>query len=357
MRLQDGRYISYPQVKEDGTPDANKSVFVTEGTDVRITDTINGDTHTYGNHFVGHRLLKKFEFTSQDEMHKFVSANSHKLATYEEKRKLQDGRNENLPQDWVAREQKHYSSIVEDGDEWAFGKAKESDCASKTDKLLEDGRSTSGVRRIIRKTLKDIRLAGVDKMLNERFESVKRKRVWSEDGAELDIDRIMTGDPQHWVNTKRNGKKRVIKIAVNGSMSWNNGSGAFAKNVALAYVTAEALENLGYGVEIVTLMSSWCLTNDLGQDENAMVFDLKKSSEPVDVERVGSIGLPSLLRYYTFIARDFIFRQDNGNCRKTSDEMKGFLGIDILVENSWSMGGTVGQAQRITRAIDEAIKQ
>ena len=292
-------------------------------------------------------------------MHNYVRANQPKIQDSEMTSKLADkwnGEADAQGFDSVC----FYPKEVEGEGEWAFGTDKESDTSEKTDKLLEDGRSAKAVTKIIRKTLKDIRLAGVDKMLNERFESVKRKRVWCEDGSELDIDRIMTGDPDHWIKTKRNGKKRVINIGINTSASWNNGSSVFAKNVALAYVTAEALENLGYGVRITAINTSYYYDGGNGnssRDETATTFPLKRATEPVDIERVGSIGLKSMLRYYGFVTDVLIHRQNCGYCREMSDEMKGFLNLDILVSTSWSHGNAQDQARKVSRVIEKTINQ
>ena len=346
MRLQDGKFVKYP-IKD------SKPLYVTDGVDVRFTDEKNG-SEGYP------RLLRKFDFLSQDEMHNFVRANQPKISSYLGTSKLEKEWNTEARKE--DPEHKGFNIYpVKDNDDWTFGKAQESDNSTKTDKLIEDGKTTSGVRRIIRKTIKDIRLSGIDKMLNERFESVKRKRVWGEDGAELDMDRIMTGDPDYWIKYKRNGKKRVVKIGINVSMSHKNGSSVFAKNVALAYITAETLESLGYGVQIVAVNSSFYTRGGnhgvRGQDETATTFPLKRTEELVDIERVGSIGLTSMLRYYGFITDAFIHRQSNGVCYTMSDEMKGFLNIDILVSTSWSTGDASQQARKISRVIEKTINQ
>tara|TARA_R110002020_G_scaffold72318_9_gene186194 strand:+ start:4585 stop:5613 length:1029 start_codon:yes stop_codon:yes gene_type:complete len=342
MRLQDGKIVRHYK--------GAKPVFITDGVDVRVTDSKNGS-------HIGNRLLRKFEFLSQDEMHNFVSVNQPKIGTESKCDELTESWNESAKKQGFKTY--FYQREIEKDGSWAFGTSEESDDSTKTDKLLEDGRSTTSVKKIIRKTLKDIRLAGVDKMLNERFESVKRKRVWCEDGSELDIDRIMTGDPDHWIKTKRNGKKRVINIGINTSASCGNGASVFAKNVALAYVTAEALENLGYGVKITAINSSYYSDGGNGNSshETASTFPLKRATEPVDIERVGSIGLPSMLRYYGFVTDGLIHRQTCGYCWDMSDEMKGFLNIDILVSTSWSTGDAHAQARKISRVIEKTINQ
>tara|TARA_X000001382_G_scaffold127959_1_gene116656 strand:- start:1668 stop:2738 length:1071 start_codon:yes stop_codon:yes gene_type:complete len=356
MRLQ-GLAWEPAQAGEYRTYDGKK-VYIANGTDVRYVKTLNRRSLQINKP----RLLRKFEFNSQHEMVEFVRANDGHVDDGSNCRdKIHREWNDHARANGANEYEKQMYYYYGDGDSWAFGKAEASNSIEKCDKLLTDGKTTPSIRRIMNKTIKQVKLAGVDKMLNERFESVKRKRVWSEDGSELDIDRVMSGDPQHWVSTKRNGKKRVIRLGVNVSMSGGNGASTFAKNVGLAYIVCEALENLGYGVEIVAVDACYYsggynkLSNK--QDETATIIPLKRSDEPVDINRVGSVGFSAMLRYYNFICASMIYRQAGGTCWETSDEMKAFMNVDLLVETAFSTGDEKEQATRVVRAIDKIINK
>ena len=195
-------------------------------------------------------------------------------------------------------------------------------------------------------------------MLTERYESCKRKRIWREEGDDLDIDRLMSGDPNHWIKFKRKGKKRVVRLGMNLMASWGNNWRAFAKSVALAYVTAEALETLGYGVEIVAVStySIGAETNKASRGDVAgWTFPLKRSSEPVDIQRVGSVGITAMARHYSFTADSELWRIYNGCCKEPSQDMLGFLNLDMLASVSWSHGNTQSQCERITKLIDKVV--
>lgn len=329
-------------------------VYIADGVDTRVVSTKNGYKQDC------RRMLKKFDFVSQNEMHEAIKS-------WDELMEKEGNRMWYYTDIWkkhaleVTGKRKSYSTYTRyDRDSsWAFGDNQESNHADKVDKLLRDGRATKKVQNIIKKTVKDIKLEGIDTMLTERFESVKRKRVWSDDGSELDIDRVMCGDPNHWVKSKRNGKKRVIRIGVNVSASGGNKEDVFAKNVALAYLASEQLETLGYGVEIMAIDSTYSSSaNNLStysEDETATTFPLKRSTEPTDINRIGSIGLPSLLRYYGFRVASVLFRQHNGLCHRTSKEMQGFLNIDVLIQTAWKES-TSEQATRIIKNISNIIE-
>tara|TARA_X000001388_G_scaffold77170_1_gene76817 strand:+ start:767 stop:1831 length:1065 start_codon:yes stop_codon:yes gene_type:complete len=353
MRLSDN-LLKDPSRAGEFVKHGKNYVYIPDGVDTRIVSTKNGIEQEC------RRMLKKFDFTSQNEMHvaikswdELIDKENHQMSYY---------RDIWSQHAWKAtgkdKTYRVYSRYDRDSS-WAFGNNKESNHADKVDKLLRDGRATKKVQRIIKKTIRDIKLEGIDTMLTERFESVKRKRVWSDDGSELDIDRVMCGDPNHWVKSKRNGKKRVIRIGVNVSASGGNKEDVFAKNVALAYLASEQLETLGYGVEIMAIDSTYSQSNNnlsrYSSDENATTFPLKRSTEPTDINRIGSIGLPSLLRYYGFRVASILFRQSNGICRPTSTEMQGFLNIDVLIQTAWKES-TSEQATRIIKNISNIIE-
>ena len=358
MKRLTEKLLTHPSETGEFIEVADKHIYVAKGVDTRVVSTKNGkklpvrkDAKNKNRNL---RMLKKFEFNSQNEMHEFAKDIDEPLMKDVQYMPWADHAKE------VTGKRKYYEiySMYNRDSSWAFGDNKESNNADKVDNLLRDGRATKSVQRIIRKTIKDVKLEGIDTMLTERFESVKRKRVWSDDGSELDIDRVMCGDPNHWVKSKRNGKKRVIRIGVNMSASAGNKAKTFGQNVALAYLASEQLETLGYGVEIVALSCAYASGRNnlnMNDDENAYTFPLKRSTEPTDINRIGSIGLPSLLRYYGFRVSSALFRQDNGICMATSKEMKGFLNIDVLIETTWSMEAKE-QATRIMKNISQIIE-
>ena len=51
--------------------------------------------------------------------------------------------------------------------------------------------------------------------LQDDIKSVKRVTRFTDDGGELDIDRVMCGDTDYWRSTKRNGEYRVVRLVIN----------------------------------------------------------------------------------------------------------------------------------------------
>ena len=181
--------------------------------------------------------------------------------------------------------------------------------------------------------------------VNTVAKSVKRRRTWTEDGSELDIDRVMSGDPDYWVKTQRDGIQRIVRLCINVSASGDNSERTFVKTVALAYVTAEILERLGHGVEIHLVCSSHKHAHSKlykeRMDEEAVAVPVKKSQEPLDVNRIGFGAMSGYLRAVIPSIVCGVEKKNikfNGECQDTSKEMQAMIGSDMLVETMWSEG-------------------
>ena len=177
--------------------------------------------------------------------------------------------------------------------------------------------------------------------------NVKRRRVWAEDGAALDIDRVMCGDPDYWVKTQRNGVQRVVRICINVSASGGNSESTFVRTLALSYVTAEMLERMGHGVEIHMVCSAHKMGHNSryqtvkNLDEEAVVVPVKKSQEPLDINRIGFGAMPGYLRAVIPSIVCGVEKTNvcfNGTCSVTSKEMQELLGSDVLIETMWGSG-------------------
>ena len=219
------------------------------------------------------------------------------------------------------------------------------------------GKCTKEVRKAIKKAQKQVKLAGLDSELAENFASCKRKRKFTDEEGQVDVERAICLDDRPFVITKREGKKRTIRIGVNLSASFGNTISTFAKTIALAYVTAEALEKLGYGVEIKGIQSvSPDSYHGIGKDEIAQSFPLKRVEEQVDIERIGSVGLTSISRWYGFRNTNRFFGCGSSSCLPTSQDMRDFLNVDIFVSTSWAKGEASDQVTTVVKSIKKALK-
>ena len=289
MRIDTGKLINNPLCGDVAEYEHLKYVFIPDGVDYRYR--VNSDGEVTG-------LLRKVDFSSQDEMiqcSRELPESGVKMAILQRSRVTQAFEDEGYSKkDAQHHADNHIISKINyfedafttdeddksyaNGDaKWTFGKSKESDNVPKVDKLLEMGKSTRIVRNAIKKAKAEVKLAGLDSQLAENFVSCKRKRRFTDDAGEVDIDRAICYDDRPFVVTKREGKKRTIRIGVNLTASWGNDIKAFAKTIALAYVTAESLENLGYGVEIKAIQQVQSGAKyGVGRDEVAQTFPLKR---------------------------------------------------------------------------------
>jgi len=248
---------------------------------------------------------------------------------------------------------KGYCGEIDDGKDdkhtkWVFGKYEGFNSAELVRKTALEGKCPRSVNTYVKRFRKELEAQGLYELPQEEI-SCKKQRVWCDDGAELDIDAVMSGDPDYWVKTLRNGKYRVVRLVVNYSASFNNNATTFAKTLAMTYVTAEIIEQLGYGVEIyATACCRSPYSNSL--EEQATLFPLKRTQEPLDIQRMGFVGVVGFFRYYTFANENELFGNFNGSCRLASKEMQAFLGADVYITTSWSQGD---QALVVRKAIEK----
>jgi hypothetical protein len=160
--------------------------------------------------------------------------------------------------------------------------------------------------------------------------SVKRRRVRREDGAELDIDRAMVGDPQCWESRVRGKKKRVVRLAVQYSYVAAAKEQTFIDNAVLAAAASDVLTKLGYAVEIVAIY--WARFGDRHGEEYLVTVPLKEAGQPFDARRVLTTGLPAMQRRFTWGLMERFFVQNAGAAHRPrlSDVGREHLGASAI---------------------------
>lgn len=132
---------------------------------------------------------------------------------------------------------------------------------------------------------------------NLAFKS-RKKRKFSEEGAELDIDRFMCGDPEHWIKSEQVRDKKTIKILFNGAMTGDFNANQFTTNIIICTCFIDILKTLGISVEF------WngFISNDVSlKTQTSVILAKTKSAEDnIDICRLLSTGLPGLFRWYSF---------------------------------------------------------
>ena len=255
------------------------------------------------------------------------------------------------PKDAYGRNSDHKkgygTSVDADDKRWRFGTYK---TLERTRIALQKGKCSKEVSDYIDEYRDKLKADGLYDTPDELKDSVKRRRVWREEGAELDIDAVMSGDPNYWVKTVRNGKMKIVRLVVNWAFSGGNSASESAKLLALCYCVAEILEQLGYGVEIYGgqyCYSPHCFPAKGNRHEQGSIVPLKTVQQPLDLQRIGSASITGLFRYFGFVMDNELFGDFNGRCMSPSKEWLAYIGCDVLVDTSWSRGSQTTKVKKI----------
>ena len=177
-----------------------------------------------------------------------------------------------------------------------------------------------------------------------RASTFKRKRIFSDFGSELDIDRVLSGDQNHWQRMTKGRQSNSIKIAVNISVSCGHSEEQIHKLAALTSVTADMLQRCGLSVEILGICSAYNITTITSkQREQGFTFKIKSASDKLDISRVASSGIPGLYRAYGF--NTWVNTLDGkethglGRAEQTTQNLKDLLNIKHLIEVKWVKEG------------------
>jgi hypothetical protein len=150
-------------------------------------------------------------------------------------------------------------------------------------KTLNDGGWREGQDRMTQ-TISDIDAP--------RVQSIKRVKVWRDDGDEVDIHRVYAGRLEHaWETTERKlvdgYGKNYARIWSHVGFNCNFDPEQFFWRGAVACVIADALEEAGYRVQIMGYHQATGVFTD-GRDY-AIRFPIKGFDEPLDIPRVASV--------------------------------------------------------------------
>lgn len=135
--------------------------------------------------------------------------------------------------------------------------------------------------------------------------TTRRLPVWSDYGDEADADRVLERHERPWRTSRRGKTARVIRIGVNIALSCGNSEESWARLIGTACGIADAISRLGHGSEIVGMMAiEWGSQPPMAPTTRyaAYLWPVKSATEPMDIERVGSLGIPGLFRDFGFEA-------------------------------------------------------
>jgi hypothetical protein len=165
--------------------------------------------------------------------------------------------------------------------------------------------------------------------------TTRKKKVFSETGNELDIDRVMCGDPQHWQKTTPGKQTKIVKIGVNLVMSRGFGSATMNQIASFGVVACELLMQAGLNVEMSALYLSGGITREIVFGGEVVIC--KHADEILDINKLCVTGIPGILRFFDFATIDCILdgSADYGFGRSMSlpDELKEHLNLDLIIDS------------------------
>jgi hypothetical protein len=193
-------------------------------------------------------------------------------------------------------------------DTWRFGY--DFPTHNKTSDALETGKTAAQYLSQVEKTKEELYERFPKLYELEQIAVTKRKRRrFSEDGNELDIDRYMCSDPCTWVSMPRQDvKNRTATFYIELAIA----SGTDAMNVTKGVISALALidivEKAGISTEIIVGATTRNGIRDVRFANISVIA--KRADEPLDISRLLSFCLTGMYRQYIFGAWQNI--NDNG---------------------------------------------
>lgn len=182
-------------------------------------------------------------------------------------------------------------------DTWRYGNEYRDE--ETTRKALLEGRASETVMEKVYKLQKDIK-PSLERRRKNGF-SIKKRRRYGEEGSELDIDRLLCGDPYHWMRMSRNSTPPLVKLFISVSANAGVSEDSFTKGAAILITTCENLENMGFSVEINAIA---CTSANGRLESFTYMCPVKKANERLDMMRVSTVGLQGIFRKYGFDVRE-----------------------------------------------------
>lgn len=247
--------------------------------------------------------------------------------------------------------QSHHNIKVRGNDDWRYGK--ELLNREKTFEYLDLSLVTEETWKAIdflrNSLLKDEEI----NRLMELAPSIKKQRKFGTSGDELDIDRVLAGDPQHWQYSTPGKKSNIVRIFLDTGMSAGNGGDEFIKLTALAAVASDLIVKSGASLEILAGNFSKGVHNsktikdlELGDIKitnasySGSLFYVKKAEESFDINKVASLSAPGLFRHYLFFNKILLgpYRAEGGlgMAIKPSKDFYKKFGFDHVLTLKWT---------------------
>jgi len=195
------------------------------------------------------------------------------------------------------------------------------------------------------------------KVLMQQATSIRKRRVFQDHGDELCIDRVLTGSQEHWSKMKRTTIPKTVRLAINYCFSHTNTEKTAARMAAILAVAVELIQRAGKPVEVIGLGVSHKITDYL-TGESGSIVTLKNANEPMDIQKIASVGNLGFLRCFTWSSWHKLkgnIIPDYGMSMGTTAALLERLNIQHLIERKHVEGTTNENGTELLESIFKTI--
>lgn len=169
----------------------------------------------------------------------------------------------------------------------------------------------------------------------------RRKRVISDDGDSINIDRFLERDTDCWESmTKVSGRKRFITIGISIIGSCVQQEEEFARNICAAVTVAEQFRAKGYSVRIVGISTvgpgwiSWMKSRKV--KEFGFIWPLVDYGDQFSPKALLNWGTSPMTRFLSFAWWDTIWPEvkewsSRGTCQNPTKETLELAKVDMCL--------------------------
>jgi len=140
----------------------------------------------------------------------------------------------------------------------------------------------------------------------QKIQTVKRKRVFADQGDELDIEKVYQGNLDTcWSRTERivqDATHQLVTIFINIASSWKNPAEISFWRAAVALRLVEELQNAGKSVKIIIGGGSRNLCRNDKYEITTASFTVKEYNENITMERLAGMCHLGFFRVFGFAA-------------------------------------------------------
>lgn len=135
------------------------------------------------------------------------------------------------------------------------------------------------------------------RVMLETARTFKRKRVFSDEGAELSIDRLMSGNEDYWERTTKGRKSNIYKLFVNIGNVGAAMPSDFHKVAAFIIVVAEMIDKAGFSLQIVQGRIKSYLSRIT---KSGTIVNIKDAGEAINVNKLMALGVQGYIRAFNW---------------------------------------------------------